>query len=168
MLADVPALFRFLGDPRAMRFTHVDASLRDCRRRIAVHEWFRRRDGYAPWTVVRKSDGQTIGWGGLYNDPFDPGWGVEVGYHFDPAAWGQGYASELVAACMDVADEPSGCPRSPRLPMPGMSARVASCGRLRAGALRPGYAPFTLSAPQVQQRLIERQSHRLGHQRGTR
>ena len=103
-LADVPTLFRFLGDRQAMRFTHVDASLRDCRRRIAVHEWFRRRDGYAPWTVVRKSDGQTIGLGGLYNDPFDPGWGAEVGYHFDPAAWGQGYASELVAACIDVAD----------------------------------------------------------------
>jgi ribosomal-protein-alanine N-acetyltransferase len=104
MLSDVPALFRFLGDPQAMRFTHVDASLRDCRQRVAVHEWLRRRDSYAPWTVVRKNDGQIIGWGGLYNDPFEPGWGVELGYHFDPKAWGHGYASELVAACMDVAD----------------------------------------------------------------
>jgi RimJ/RimL family protein N-acetyltransferase len=69
-----------------------------------VHEWLRRRDGYAPWIVVRKNDGQIIGWGGLYNDPFEPGWGVELGYHFDPQAWGQGYASEFVAACMDVAD----------------------------------------------------------------
>ena len=87
-----------------MRFTHCDASPRACRRRIAVHEWFRRRDGYAPWTVERKSDGAIIGWGGLYNDPFDSGWGAEVGYHFTPAAWGQGFASELVAACMALAD----------------------------------------------------------------
>jgi [ribosomal protein S5]-alanine N-acetyltransferase len=104
MLADVPALFEFLGDPQAMRLTHADASLRECRRRIAVHEWFRRRDGYAPWTVLRKVDGRIIGWGGLYNDPFEPGWGVEVGYHFAPQAWGSGYASELVAASMDIAD----------------------------------------------------------------
>ena len=97
-------LFRCLGDPQAMRFTHLDASLRDCRRRIAVHEWFRRRDGYVPWTVVRKCDGRIIGWGGLYDDPFDPGGGADVGYHFDPAVWGQGYASELVEACIDVAD----------------------------------------------------------------
>jgi len=71
-----------------MRFTHCDASLRDCRRRIAAHEWFRRRDGCAPWIVVRRNDGRIIGWGGLYRDPFDRRWGVEVGYHFDPRAWG--------------------------------------------------------------------------------
>jgi ribosomal-protein-alanine N-acetyltransferase len=104
-LADVPALFEFLGDADAMRHTHVDASLRACRRRIAVHEWRRRRDGYAPWTVATKTDGRIIGWGGLYDDPFDPGWGVEVGYFLHPSAWGKGYASELVKACMAVADE---------------------------------------------------------------
>jgi ribosomal-protein-alanine N-acetyltransferase len=104
-LADVPALFEFLGDAEAMRHTQVDPSLRACRRRIAAHERRRRRDGYAPWTIVTKAGGRIIGWGGLYDDPFDPGWGVEVGYFFHPAAWGQGYASELVAACADLADQ---------------------------------------------------------------
>ncbi len=103
-LADVPALFAFLGDAEAMRHTHVDPSPRACRRRVAVHEWRRRRDGYAPWTVITKQDGRIIGWGGLYDDPFDPGWGVEVGYFFRPDAWGRGYASELLAACLDHAD----------------------------------------------------------------
>jgi len=102
--ADVPVLFEFLGDAEAMRYTHHDATLRECRRRVLVHEWFRRRDGYAPWTIAAKEDGRIIGWGGLYNDPFDPGWGVEVGYYFHPSAWGKGYGSELVSACMDVAD----------------------------------------------------------------
>jgi [ribosomal protein S5]-alanine N-acetyltransferase len=60
-IADVPALFEFLGDTEAMRYTHCDASLRECRRRIIAHEWRRRRDGYAPWTVVRKSDCRIIG-----------------------------------------------------------------------------------------------------------
>jgi ribosomal-protein-alanine N-acetyltransferase len=102
--ADVPVLFKFLGDPQAMRHTHVDASLRACRRRVAVHERRRRHDSYAPWTILTKADCQIIGWGGLYDDPFDAGWGVEIGYFFHPAAWGKGYASELVAACTDVAD----------------------------------------------------------------
>lgn len=104
-LADVPRLFEFLGDAEAMRYTHADASQRACRRRVAVHEWRRRRDGYAPWTVVTKADARIIGWGGLYDDPFEPGWGVEVGYYFDPAAWGRGYATELVAACTSLADD---------------------------------------------------------------
>jgi ribosomal-protein-alanine N-acetyltransferase len=85
-LADVSLIFVFLGNADAMRHTHADASLRACRRRIAVHEWRRRHDGYAPWTIVTKADGRIIGWGGLYDDPFDPGWGVEVGYFFHPSA----------------------------------------------------------------------------------
>lgn len=103
-LADVPALFAFMGDAAAMRHTHVHASLRACRRHVAAYEWQRRRQGYAPWTIVAKSDGRIIGWGGLYEDPFDPGWGVEVGYFLHPTVWGQGYATELVQACTDVAD----------------------------------------------------------------
>jgi len=103
-VADVAALFEFLGDPAAMQHTHVDASLRDCRHRIAAHDWQRRRDGYGPWTVMTRADGRVIGWGGLYTDPFDPGWGTEIGYFFHPDAWGWGYASELVAASLDLAD----------------------------------------------------------------
>ena len=102
--ADAPALFAFLGDPEAMRYTHLDLSLRACRRRIAVHERRRRHDGCAPWTIIAKTDGRIIGWGGLYQDPFDPGWGVEIGYFFDPSVWGKGYASEFVAACTTLAD----------------------------------------------------------------
>jgi len=103
-LADAPALFEFLGDAAAMQFTHVDASIRDCRRRVAAHEHSRPQDGYAPWTIVSRADGRIVGWGGLYNDPFERGWGVEIGYFFHPDVWGQGYATELVAACIDLAD----------------------------------------------------------------
>jgi [ribosomal protein S5]-alanine N-acetyltransferase len=87
-----------------MQYTHVDASVCECRRRIAAHERRKRRDGYGPWTVVTRAEGRIVGWGGLYNDPFQPGWGVEVGYFFHPAAWGFGYATELMSACTDIAD----------------------------------------------------------------
>ena len=104
----MPALFAFLGDASAMRWTHADASPRACRRRIAGFDWQRRRDGFGPWTILTRDQGRIIGWGGLYRDPFDPGWGVEVGYFFHPDAWGQGLASELVAACTALADGPLG------------------------------------------------------------
>jgi [ribosomal protein S5]-alanine N-acetyltransferase len=104
-LADAPALFAFLGDAQAMRFTHVDASLKECRQRIAAHERRRRSHGYAPWTIELKESRRIIGWGGLYDDPFDPGWGVEIGYYFHPDAWGKGYGGELVAAAIREADD---------------------------------------------------------------
>lgn len=103
--ADVPLLYEFLGDAEAMKFTHADSSLRDCRRRVMVHEWSRRRNGCAPWVISIRDNGRIIGWGGLYQDPFESGWGFEVGYFFRPDAWGQGYASELVSAALEVADE---------------------------------------------------------------
>lgn len=102
--ADVPALFVFLGDAAAMQYTHVDPSFKACLKRVMVHEWFRRRDGYAPWTISRRADGRIIGWGGLYNDLFDPGWGCEIGYFFHPDAWGQGYASEFATMTIAMAD----------------------------------------------------------------
>jgi len=102
-LTDAPPLFEFLGDVRAMQYTTPQASLRDCRRYLAAHERQRRRVGCAPWIVIEKETGTAIGFGGLYEDPFDPGWGVEVGYFFAPAAWGNGYATELTLFCVALA-----------------------------------------------------------------
>ncbi|MEJ0015000.1 MAG: GNAT family N-acetyltransferase [Acetobacteraceae bacterium] len=121
-LADVPCLFGFLGDREAMRFTHHDPTLRECRRRIAAHEWRRRRDGFAPWVLVDQAESRIIGWGGLYNDPFDPGWGPELGYFLHPAAWGRGYASELAGACIDVADTVLRLPELHAFAMPDNAA----------------------------------------------
>ena len=48
MVSDVPSLFE--GNAEAMPYSHADASRRDCRRRVVLHEW--RRNGYAPWTIL--------------------------------------------------------------------------------------------------------------------
>jgi ribosomal-protein-alanine N-acetyltransferase len=98
-LADAPALFEF----SAMQYTAPRESLRDCRRYLAAHERQRRRVGSAPWAIAAKEAATAIGFGGLYEDPFDPGWGVEVGYFFAPAAWGKGYATELTLFCVALA-----------------------------------------------------------------
>ena len=102
-LSDAAPLFDFLGDATAMRYTTPRTSLRDCRRYLAAHERQRRRIGCAPWVVIEKQAGTAIGFGGLYQDPFDPGWGIEVGYFLAPAAWGKGYATELTRFCVALA-----------------------------------------------------------------
>lgn len=103
-LSEVPEFYGFLGDPWAMQFTQIDKDLASCRRRIAVHEWRRRRDGFAPWAVRVKGQPEIIGWGGLYEDPFDSGWGAELAFFFHPKAWGKGYGVELSLAALEVAD----------------------------------------------------------------
>jgi RimJ/RimL family protein N-acetyltransferase len=107
-LADAPKLFDFLGDPQAMRHTFRLKTLKDCRRHIAGHECQRRKVGYGLWTVRRKADGEIIGFGGLCDDPFDPGWGIEVSYAFAPYAWGNGYATELTKFCLALARDELG------------------------------------------------------------
>lgn len=100
---DIGALYAFLGNPEAMRFTHHAQSYAACRKRVLVHEWLRRRDGFAPWVVRRCDHSEVIGWGGLYTDPFDPGWGPELGYFLHPDAWGHGYGTELALFALSYA-----------------------------------------------------------------
>jgi ribosomal-protein-alanine N-acetyltransferase len=102
-LADAGALFAIFGDAEAMRLTLHFEALRDCRRHIAAHERHRRRVGCGPWIAADKATGQVLGWGGLYEDPFDRRWGIEVAYAFARSAWGRGYASELVAFSLEHA-----------------------------------------------------------------
>jgi RimJ/RimL family protein N-acetyltransferase len=104
-LSDAGELMGFLGDRDAMRYTHHLANLRECRRHLAGHNCQRGKKGYGPWTIIEKVSGQIVGLGGLLDDPFDPGWGIEVVYHFSPAVWGNGYATELTRHCLKVAAE---------------------------------------------------------------
>ncbi|WP_332683944.1 GNAT family N-acetyltransferase [Bosea sp. (in: a-proteobacteria)] len=137
--SDVPALFAFLGDADAMRHTRHLATLRACRRHVAGHEWQRRRLGYAPWTIRSRADGAIVGWGGLFEDPFDPGWGVELGYWFSPAAWGRGYATELAGASLV---EARGHLRLPELHAFARPENAGSCRVLeKAGFERLRYIP---------------------------
>jgi RimJ/RimL family protein N-acetyltransferase len=108
LLSDAPQLLSFLGDADAMQHTLRLADVRACRRHIAGHECQRKRLGYGPWTVRSKCDQRIVGFGGLYDDPFDPGWGAEIGYRFAPNAWGRGLATELVRFCLALAQRQFG------------------------------------------------------------
>ena len=107
-LSDAPALLAIFSDAAAQRYTLHFGSLYECRRHIAVHERHRRRVGCGPWLISEKESGTVIGWGGLYEDPLDRRWNIEVAYSFARSSWGKGYASELVAHCLDGARDELG------------------------------------------------------------
>src|SRR5262245_65425415 len=79
-----------------MRHTHAASSREDCAHWHRTYAALEFTLGFAPWTVVLRSEERVIGWGGLNVDPFEPGWGIEVSYYLHPMRWGQGYATELV------------------------------------------------------------------------
>ena len=97
---DIALLYAIQSNQDAMRYTYVAPSLEECSRRLCGYEDSRQSLGFAPWVVVDRTEGRVFGWGGLSIDPHDPGWGPEVSYFFDPAYWGIGYATELVASTL--------------------------------------------------------------------
>jgi ribosomal-protein-alanine N-acetyltransferase len=93
---DVDNLHRIQANPDAMRYTFCATSRDESDQRLRAYAKLEEEIGFAPWTVLLRETSHIIGWGGLNVDPFDPGWGVEIAYFFDPEYWGKGYATELV------------------------------------------------------------------------
>lgn len=139
VLADAPALLAFMGDADAMRHTRCVPDLRAMRRDLAADRCQARRVGFGPWTVRARDDGAVIGFGGLSDDPFDPGWGVEVIYFFAPAVWGRGYAGELVAASLEEATRRHGLTRVRAFAHPENAASLRVLRR--AGFVEERYVP---------------------------
>ncbi|MGD0165695.1 MAG: GNAT family N-acetyltransferase [Gaiellaceae bacterium] len=98
--SDVDPLYEIQGDREHMRFTIWAPTCEACETKLRSYASSRERDGFAPWTILRRDDGRVIGWGGLNIDPDAPGWGVEVSYFIHPDEQGQGFASELVRASL--------------------------------------------------------------------
>lgn len=98
--SDSADLFPILGDKQAMRYTLQLSSLEETESYIAERENRRGDLNFAPWTIRLKADGRTIGYGGLYVDAIETGWGPEVIYFFAKDVWNQGFATELVKHCV--------------------------------------------------------------------
>ena len=100
---DVDALFEIQGNAQAMRFTYAAPDRDATARFLEAYASRFPEDGFAPWTVLLKSEPRIVGWGGLNRDPHAPHWGPEVTYFIHPSYWGRGLASELVEAALRLA-----------------------------------------------------------------
>ena len=80
-----------------------------------------REIGYAMWAVEARSTGQFLGQCGLRPAAtMDPNAGSEIdlAYHFVPASWGKGYATEAVTAVLAHALGPLGLDEVMAVAMP--------------------------------------------------
>lgn len=96
---DFEALCRILQDARVMHaYEHAfsDSEVQDwlCRQ-IARYE----AHGFGLWAVILRQTGELIGQCGLTLQPWGEQHVLEVGYLFQQAFWGQGYATEAAIAC---------------------------------------------------------------------
>jgi [ribosomal protein S5]-alanine N-acetyltransferase len=93
---DVDPLYKIQSDSMAMKYTVCTRSREETENRLMAYAKEENTLGFAPWTILLRSEKRVIGWGGLNIDPFTPGWGVEVIYFFHPNYWGRGFGTELV------------------------------------------------------------------------
>jgi len=93
--ASVPAVTRFLGWPRHRTVEDTQAFLR-----FSAAEWERWPAG--PYLILSRADGRLLGSTGL---GFQTAQEAATGYVLADDAWGRGYATEALAAMIDVAGQ---------------------------------------------------------------
>jgi [ribosomal protein S5]-alanine N-acetyltransferase len=123
---DAEPLQQLYGDPEAMRFVGADGAARTPQQtaagvaRLIDHQ---RAHGFSLWAVERRDDGHVIGVAGLVLVEL-VGPEVEVVYELVRDSWGQGIATEVGRACLDVAFGPLALPRVVALSYPENAASV--------------------------------------------
>lgn len=99
--ADARSLFAFASDPETMRFIGDGRAWSDIAR---AHEWITRRVadyatyGFSPYAVVERSSGRIVGSCGFtFLTALSE---IDLGYVFERASWGRGYATEAARAVL--------------------------------------------------------------------
>lgn len=100
---DLPALRAVLHDPEAMIAYEGAFSDEESLAWLRRMQERYRRDGFGLWAVVLRETGAMIGQCGITRQRIDDDEVIEVGYLFQRAHWGHGYAVEAAAACRDLA-----------------------------------------------------------------
>jgi ribosomal-protein-alanine N-acetyltransferase len=91
------------------------------------------RHGFGMWTARDRETGELVGRGGLqytYTAGLND---VEAGWAIVPERWGQGLATELAHACVEVA-----CTATTDPPRRGLVEKRHACRRFSAGLGPPG------------------------------
>jgi RimJ/RimL family protein N-acetyltransferase len=101
-MADLAPLFAINSDPETWRHDPAGRHVTADQTRVwidrAAARW--RTDGLSYWSVRLRSDGSTIGVGGVQRHA-SGGWNLY--YRFAPSSWGFGYATEMAQAALAAA-----------------------------------------------------------------
>jgi [ribosomal protein S5]-alanine N-acetyltransferase len=97
------ALLALLADPRVGATMGGVATPEGVSAQIErhVHGW--EEAGFHYWIFRDRETGEVIGRGGLSRTDIGGAGGIEVGWLVAPDHWGQGYATEIGAASLDIA-----------------------------------------------------------------
>jgi RimJ/RimL family protein N-acetyltransferase len=105
---DAGHAFLLNSDPEVLRHTGDGpfASVAEARAFLTNYPDYRVH-GMGWWAMVRKTDGQWLGWCGLKRHPDGE---VDLGYRLLRGHWGHGYATEAGRACIDLGFGPFALP----------------------------------------------------------
>ena len=95
---DLPVLLRFRADPEVSRYLGGPemSTPEFVARRLEFYLDCHRQYGFGMCAMLRKPEGEMIGWSGI--QPLEDSGEIEVGYGFDRPHWGKGYATEAANA----------------------------------------------------------------------
>ncbi len=96
-------------DPEVLRFTGDVAFENIAAARVFLEQYDHyQKYGFGRWAVIRKSDQAWLGWCGLkFSENTSE---YDVGFRFFKKYWGQGYATEAAATCLDAGFHTFGMP----------------------------------------------------------
>jgi RimJ/RimL family protein N-acetyltransferase len=105
-------MHEYQSDPEFWRYltSGPPPTVEETRERLELLMGFERDHGFTLWAVAEQDGGLLVGDAGLM--PLERvGPEIELGYRFDRAHWGRGYATEAAAAARDLGFERFGLER---------------------------------------------------------
>lgn len=141
---DLEWLAPMLGDPETLEHWERPLTVAESRAWIDRNLKLYARDGYGLWAVELRG-GEPLGDCGLWRREIEGRWEVELGYHFARRFWGNGYATEAAAACVERATS-LGIDRVVALILP---ANLRSQAVSRRVGLQPGRELIHAGRPHV-------------------
>lgn len=98
VVSDAPEMFALNADPEVLKFTgdQAFATVDQAKSFLESYTDYE-KNGFGRWAVVRKSDGEILGWCGLKRHTNGM---VDLGFRLMKKYWQKGYATESAKACI--------------------------------------------------------------------